>query len=236
MHQLQKQAKEVVSPLIEQIKERENELTILRKTNAKQLKNLKMLHCVMRSPILTDQYQKQVRQNVTEKQMMILQKEAFDSLQKQHNLNERNQKKLIKDLSVSVDESLQEETKIQPQSHIKMARSPKAIPIFQSECDSPSKKSFKPARDATFAEFIDNQTNQSRTRNTKSTLTSGAKSNTLGRSIQVRKLQTLNQEHWLTLMTRSSEAVDDHQTVQSALSDHNSPKRITISVSKKPQK
>ena len=35
MHQLQKQAKEVVSPLIEQVKERENELRILRKTNAK---------------------------------------------------------------------------------------------------------------------------------------------------------------------------------------------------------
>ena len=35
MHQLQKQAKEVVGPLIEQVKDRESELTILRKKNAK---------------------------------------------------------------------------------------------------------------------------------------------------------------------------------------------------------
>ena len=102
---MKKQVDDVVTPLIKQVMERQNEITQHKTENIKVQKDLKMLNCVIRSPVLCDLYAKQARKNLEDKQKAKLDTEAYTNLL-QMNGFQKNSAIFIKQLADSVTNSL----------------------------------------------------------------------------------------------------------------------------------
>ena len=95
----------VTKPLIEQVVVRENQIKSLKSQVEQVQKNLKILHAVIRTPVLVEKYAKQARKLETPSRKISQDLEAFMTL-KQNNFDEEKADGFIKELSNSVHQCL----------------------------------------------------------------------------------------------------------------------------------
>ena len=102
---MKSQAETVTTPLIKQVMERDAEIARLKKRDIEISFNLKMLHSILRSPVLSNNYQKEVRKIMTEQQITNHQNKARQLLI-DSNVSGQNENKFIQNLALTVESQL----------------------------------------------------------------------------------------------------------------------------------